>query len=144
MIYRFSSFVKLITNGLKKTNNRRFQARARQFTVSRHRRAQQKFLAVPETNAGALNGRKIENVTAVGKHIPFALDNDAYLHKHLRVFGRWRIHPFRAAIPRDPRIMEIIRTDRYHAVLLGGSVLELLRADELAKHQVFRVSVPMY
>lgn len=86
------------------------------------------------TEPDAIIGRKILHVHAIGKHILFDLDNGSHLHNHLLMFGSWRINTARTPIERDPRIMEIIRTAKHHAVLRGGSVFELLPAGTLAKH----------
>lgn len=83
-------------------------------------------------------GRKILRVHAIGKHILFDLDNGSHLHNHLLMFGSWRIYGARAKIERDPRIMEVIRTDKHCAVLRGGSVFELLPAGTLEKHPTLK------
>jgi DNA-formamidopyrimidine glycosylase len=82
----------------------------------------------------ALIGRKILRVHTIGKHILFDLDNGSHLHNHLLMFGSWRIYAKRAKIERDPRIMEILRTESHRAVLRGGSVFELLPAGTLETH----------
>lgn len=82
----------------------------------------------------ALIGRKILHVHAIGKHILFDLDNGSHLHNHLLMFGSWRLYGADTTIERDPRIMEILLTEKHHAVLRGGSVFELLAAGTLAKH----------
>jgi len=93
-----------------------------------------KIVAWLEQEPAALIGRKILRVHAIGKHILFDLDNGSHLHNHLLMFGSWHIYGTRAKIERDPRIMEIIRTDKHRAVLRGGSVFELLPAGTLEKH----------
>ncbi|HZQ06396.1 MAG TPA: DNA-formamidopyrimidine glycosylase family protein [Anaerolineae bacterium] len=93
-----------------------------------------KIVAWLEQEPKAIIGRKILRVHAIGKHILFDLDSGSHLHNHLLMFGHWRIHGARAKIERDPRIMEIIRTEKHCAVLYGGSVFELLPAGTLEKH----------
>jgi endonuclease VIII len=93
-----------------------------------------KILEWLERAPDALIGRTILCVQSIGKHILFDLDNGSHLHNHLLMFGSWRIYGARSNIERDPRIMEIIRTDKHRAVLRGGSVFELLPAGTLEKH----------
>lgn len=93
-----------------------------------------KILAALAETPDALLGRKILRVHSLGKHILFDLDNGSHLHNHLLMFGSWRIYARRAKIEPDPRIMEIVCTQKHRAVLRGGSVFELLPAGTLEKH----------
>lgn len=93
-----------------------------------------KLLVWLEQDPETLIGRKILRVHTIGKHILFDLDNGSHLHNHLLMFGSWRVYGTRAKIERDPRVMEIIRTDNHRAVLRGGSVFELLPAGTLETH----------
>lgn len=95
----------------------------------------QALRAVLETAPDALIGRRIIRIYTLGKHILFELDNGAHLHNHLLMFGSWRIYDLDTAVPPDPRVMEIIRTDTHRAVLRGGSVMELLPAGGVETHR---------
>ena len=50
--------------------------------------------------AAALDGRRLEGVDAVGKHLFYRFDDGEVLHVHLGLFGRFRHHPAPAPEPR--------------------------------------------
>lgn len=93
------------------------------------------ILAVLASDPRALVGRRVVGVTTRGKHILVELDSGALLHNHLLMFGSWRVFDLDTPVPPDPRNMEVIRTDRHHAVLRGASVLELLESSAVGKHR---------
>lgn len=50
--------------------------------------------------AAALDGRRLEGIDAVGKHLFYRFDDGEVLHVHLGLFGRFRHHPAPAPEPR--------------------------------------------
>src|SRR5919112_6473019 len=70
---------------------------------------------------------RIERVEARGKHLLIRFTNGLTLHSHLRMSGRWDVHPAGARWGRAPsRAWLVLRTSDHEAVLFDGPVLELL------------------
>src|SRR5580765_2043021 len=72
-----------------------------------------------------LDGRVLESVEAVGKHVLLRFEGGLVLRSHLRMTGRWRVEP--RGSPRVGRPWLVLRGDEYEAVLWNGPVLELGR-----------------
>lgn len=76
--------------------------------------------------APRLDGRRLEQVEAVGKHLLLTFDGGLVLHSHLRMKGRWRVGPAGEEVPGLPWL--VLRGRQRQAVLWHGPVLELGRA----------------
>jgi endonuclease-8 len=72
-----------------------------------------------------LDGRVLESVEAVGKHVLLRFEGGLVLRSHLRMTGRWRVGPRGAE--RKGRPWLVLRGDEHEAVLWNGPVLELAR-----------------
>ena len=72
-----------------------------------------------------LDGRVLESVEAVGKHVLLRFEGGLVLRSHLRMTGRWRVEPRGAQ--RRGRPWLVLRGDKHEAVLWNGPVLELAR-----------------
>jgi len=92
--------------------------------------------------AERLDGRVLESVAAVGKHLLLRFEGGLVLHSHLRMTGRWRVDPLPAgsagggaadARPenlgarRTGRPWLVLRGDTHEGILWNGPVLELRR-----------------
>jgi len=75
--------------------------------------------------AEKLNGRTLEHVEAVGKHLLLRFEGGLVLRSHLRMTGRWRVEPRGAR--RAGRPWLVLRGDEVEAVLWNGPVLELAK-----------------
>jgi endonuclease-8 len=73
--------------------------------------------------AEQLNGRRLENVEAVGKNLVLRFEGGLLLRSHLRMSGRWTIRDRGSAFRGRPWL--VLRGRTREAVLWGGSVLEL-------------------
>ncbi len=70
-----------------------------------------------------LDGRRLEEVRAVGKNLVLRFDGGYVLRSHLRMTGRWSVVPRgsrRAGLP-----WLVLRGERYEAVQWRGPILEL-------------------
>lgn len=74
--------------------------------------------------AGRLDGRRLEQVEAVGKNLLLHFEGDLVLRSHLRMNGRWRVE--RRGAVRKGRPWLVLRGAEHEAVLWNGSVLELV------------------
>ncbi|PWT80134.1 MAG: DNA lyase [Blastocatellia bacterium] len=90
-----------------------------------------------------LAGRRVESVTARGKHLLMAFSGDLILHTHMRMTGSWHVYRpgerWRRAA-RDMRI--IIETTNAVAVAFNVPVAEFLSTRELARHTQLRALGP--
>jgi len=77
--------------------------------------------------AERLDGRLLESVEAVGKHLLLRFEGGLVLRSHLRMNGRWRVE--RRGTQRQGRPWLVLRGDEHEAVLWNGPVLELARDD---------------
>jgi endonuclease-8 len=75
--------------------------------------------------ADRLDGRLLESVEAVGKHLLLRFEGGLVLRSHLRMSGRWRVEPRGARRSGLPWL--VLRGDEHEAVLWNGPVLELGR-----------------
>jgi endonuclease VIII len=75
--------------------------------------------------AERLNGRTLEQVEAVGKHLLLRFEGGLVLRSHLRMTGRWRVEPKGAR--RVGRPWLVLRGDEVEAVLWNGPVRELVK-----------------
>jgi endonuclease-8 len=73
-----------------------------------------------------LDGRRLEQVEAVGKNLLLRFEGGLVLRSHLRMNGRWRVERRGAARAGKPWL--VLRGGEHEAVLWGGSVLELVTA----------------
>jgi endonuclease-8 len=78
---------------------------------------------------GRLGGRAVNSVDARGKNLFIRFDGDLVIHSHLRMTGKWEVHPVGEPWRRAPRrAWLVIRADGHEAVQFDGPVLELLTA----------------
>jgi endonuclease VIII len=83
--------------------------------------------------AARLDGRRLERVDAVGKHLLLTFEGGLVLRSHLRMRGRWRVLPA-GSIPFG-RPWLVIRGRTRQAVLWHGPILELTAgADRVSAH----------
>lgn len=73
--------------------------------------------------AEQLNGRRLEEVEAIGKNLVLRFEGGLVLRNHLRMSGRWTLRERGEATPGRPWL--VLRSETREAVLWGGSVLEL-------------------
>jgi endonuclease VIII len=76
--------------------------------------------------AARLDGRRLDGVEAVGKHLLLRFDGGLVLRSHLRMKGRWRVEARGAARVGKPWL--VLRGDEHEAVLWNGAELELVGA----------------
>jgi endonuclease VIII len=75
--------------------------------------------------AERLDGRRLESVEAVGKHLLLRFEGGLVLRSHLRMNGRWRVE--RRGVERRGKPWLVLRGAEHEAVLWNGPVLELTR-----------------
>jgi endonuclease-8 len=76
--------------------------------------------------AERLDGRRLEQVEAVGKNLLLHFEGGLVLRSHLRMKGRWRVE--RRGVERVGKPWLVLRGAEREAVLWNGSVLELVGA----------------
>src|SRR6478672_8393812 len=76
--------------------------------------------------AERLDGRRLEQVEAVGKNLLLHFEGGLVLRSHLRMKGRWRVEPRDATRAGKPWL--VLRGAEHQAVLWNGAVLELVGA----------------
>jgi endonuclease-8 len=74
--------------------------------------------------ADRLDGRRLEQVEAVGKNLLLRFEGGLVLRSHLRMKGRWRVEPRGVARAGKPWL--VLRGAEHEAVLWNGGVLELV------------------
>ena len=74
--------------------------------------------------AERLDGRRLEQVEAVGKNLLLSFEGGLVLRSHLRMKGRWRVET--RGTPRNGKPWLILRGAEHEAVLWNGAVLELV------------------
>jgi endonuclease VIII len=73
--------------------------------------------------ARAVDGRVLESVEAVGKHLLLRFEGGVVLRSHLRMTGRWRLEP--RGSPRRGRPWLVLRGREWEATQWNGPVLTL-------------------
>jgi endonuclease-8 len=81
--------------------------------------------------AERLDGRVLESVEAVGKHLLLRFEGDVTLRSHLRMTGRWRVYPRGTVTSRAPWL--VLRGGEWEAVQYNGPVLTLADAGRVAR-----------
>ncbi len=76
--------------------------------------------------AERLDGRRLEQVEAVGKNLLLRFEGGLVLRSHLRMSGRWRVE--RRGTARAGKPWLVLRGGEHEAVLWNGAVLELVGA----------------
>jgi endonuclease-8 len=76
--------------------------------------------------AERLDGRRLEQVEAVGKTLLLHFEGGLVLRSHLRMKGRWRVE--RRGTARTGKPWLVLRGAEHEAVLWNGAVLELVGA----------------
>src|SRR4051812_40354541 len=74
--------------------------------------------------AERLDGRRLEQVEAVGENLLLRFEGGLVLRSHLRMKGRWRVEPRGAERSGKPWL--VLRGAEHEAVLWNGAVLELV------------------
>jgi endonuclease-8 len=74
--------------------------------------------------AERLDGRRLEQVEAVGKNLLLGFEGGLVLRSHLRMKGRWRVE--RRGASRAGKPWLVLRGSEHEAVLWSGAVLELV------------------
>jgi endonuclease VIII len=74
--------------------------------------------------ARAVDGRVLESVEAVGKHLLLRFEGGVTVRSHLRMNGRWTVRE-RGASPWRGRPWLVLRTSRWEAAQWNGPVLTL-------------------
>src|SRR5215470_6918455 len=74
--------------------------------------------------AERLDGRRLEQVEAIGKNLLLHFEGGLVLRSHLRMNGRWRVEPRSTARRGKPWL--VLRGDEFEGVLWNGAVLELV------------------
>ena len=74
--------------------------------------------------ARAIDGRVLESVEAVGKHLLLRFEGGVTVRSHLRMTGRWRVREL-SARPWAGRPWLVLRTPRWEATQWNGPVLTL-------------------
>jgi endonuclease-8 len=74
--------------------------------------------------AERLDGRRLEQVEAIGKNLLLHFEGGLVLRSHLRMNGRWRVEPRGTVRTEKPWL--VLRGTEREAVLWNGSVLELV------------------
>ena len=73
--------------------------------------------------AERIDGRVLESVEAVGKHLLLRFEGQIVVRSHLRMTGRWRVEP--RGKPRAGKPWLVLRGDELEGVLWNGPVLTL-------------------
>ena len=74
--------------------------------------------------ARAIDGRVLESVEAIGKHLLLRFEGGVTVRSHLRMTGRWRVREL-SARPSVGRPWLVLRTPRWEATQWNGPVLTL-------------------
>ncbi len=74
--------------------------------------------------ARAVDGRVLESVDAVGKHLLLRFEGGVTMRSHLRMNGRWTVRE-RGPLPWRGRPWLVLRTPRWEAAQWNGPVLTL-------------------
>ena len=84
-------------------------------------------------------GRRLESVTARGKHLLMQLSGDLVLHTHMRMNGSWHLYRRGERWQRPHRDMRVVvATHAWEAVGFNIPVAEFLSTSELARHPRLR------
>lgn len=84
-------------------------------------------------------GTTVTTVTARGKHLLIAFDDDHVLHTHMRMTGSWHVHPARERWRRARHRMRVVLADdAVQAVCFDAPVVELLDTAAVERHPVLR------
>jgi endonuclease-8 len=75
--------------------------------------------------ARAVDGRVLESVEAVGKHLLLRFDGGVTVRSHLRMNGRWTVRRREGVAPWRGRPWLILRTTEWEAAQWNGPVLRL-------------------
>jgi endonuclease VIII len=75
--------------------------------------------------ARAVDGRLLEAVDAVGKHLLLRFEGGVVVRSHLRMSGRWRIEPRTDDVPRRGRPWLVLTGREWVATQWNGPVLTL-------------------
>lgn len=82
-----------------------------------------------------LRGRRVESVTARGKHVLMAFSGDLILRTHMRMHGSWHLYrPGERWFRPHHEMRIVIATDAYVAVAFSVPEAELIKRSELDRH----------
>jgi endonuclease-8 len=86
-----------------------------------------------------ITGRRVESVSASGKHLLMRFSGDLILRTHMRMNGSWHIYRQGERWQRPRREMRVLlATAEYVAVAFNVTVAEFIRAKELTRHRELR------
>ncbi|MEL7158691.1 MAG: DNA-formamidopyrimidine glycosylase family protein [Actinomycetota bacterium] len=82
--------------------------------------------------ARLLDGRRLDEIEAVGKHLFYRWDDGHVLHVHLGLFGKFRTHRSNGGPPPEPTegTRLALRTDDLTVYLAGPTACDLITPDE--------------
>lgn len=84
-------------------------------------------------------GTAVTSVTARGKHLLVAFDDDHVLHTHMRLTGSWYVQPARERWRRGRHRMRVVLADDdVQAVCFDAPVVELLDVAAVERHPALR------
>jgi endonuclease VIII len=75
--------------------------------------------------AERIDGKRLEQVEAIGKNLLLTFEGGLVVRSHLRMSGRWRVQPAGSRIRGRPWL--VLRGREHEAVLFNGPVLQLMR-----------------
>ena len=84
--------------------------------------------------ARRLAGTGIRRVYTHGKSLLIEYDCGITHYSHNQLYGEWHVHVAARASAEGPSVRVVIATARHRAELWSATDIELLRADELARH----------
>lgn len=82
--------------------------------------------------AGVLDGRRLEDIEAYGKHLFYRFEDDVLLHVHLGLFGRFFTHKGDVPEPRGAIRLRLVAPEAT-IDLRGPTACELMDADDEAR-----------
>ena len=86
--------------------------------------------------AARLRGTTVARVHSHGKHLVLHFSNAWVIHTHAMQYGSWQIGPIGQLLRKEERRARLrLTTDRLEALFYHGPVMEVLSADELARHE---------
>lgn len=86
--------------------------------------------------AARLAGTQVTRVHAHGKHLVVHFSNDWVIHTHAMQYGSWQVGPIGQQLRKESRYARLrLTTGRLEVLFYHGPVMEVLSADEFARHE---------
>lgn len=93
--------------------------------------------------ASELVGLALTGAETRGKHLLLHLSSGVTLHTHAMQYGSWQVGERGMALRKDAKYVRLrLMTQAHEAVFYHGPVVELLSAEELARHGALRALGP--